>query len=71
MINNFIARIAAILGAALTIFTIGNFLGRKTQKIKQLEEDFSDAAESKKRQENRRNDDIADVKRRMQKYVRK
>ena len=71
MIQNLFTRIAAIIGAALAIFTLGNFLGKKSQKIEQLEEDFTDAVESKKRQEIRRNDDISAVKRRMQKYIRK
>ena len=71
MIQNLLARLAAIAGAIITIFTLGNFYGKKSQKTKQLEEDFTDATESKKRQENRRNDDIAVVKRRMQKYIRK
>ncbi len=71
MIQNLFTRIATIIGAALAIFTLGNFFGKKSQKIEQLEEDFTDAVESKKRQENRRNDDISAVKRRMQKYIRK
>jgi len=71
MIPNLLARLAAIAGAMFAIFTLGNFYGKKSQKTKQLEEDFEDAIESKKRQENRRNDDISAVKRRMQKYIRK
>ena len=71
MIANLLARLAAISGAIIAIFTLGNFYGKKSQKTKQLEEDFTDAIESKKRQENRRNDDISTVKRRMQKYIRK
>ena len=71
MIPNLLARLAAIAGAIITIFTLGNLYGKKSQKTKQLEEDFEDAIESKKRQENRRNDDISAVKRRMQKYIRK
>ena len=66
-----LAKIAAIIGGIIAIFTIGNFFGKKSQKIKQLEENFEDATESAKRQENRRNDDISAVKRRMQKYIRK
>ena len=71
MIQNLLARLAAIVGAMIAIFTLGNFYGKKSQKTKQLEEDFSDAIESKKRQENRRGNDIFAVKRRMQKYIRK
>lgn len=71
MITNLLTRIAAIAGAILTIFTIGNFFGKKSQKTKQLEEDFTDAIESKKRQQIRRDNDIVAVRKRMQKYVRK
>lgn len=71
MISNLLSRIAAIAGAILAIFTIGNFLGKKAQQTKQLEEDFTDALESEKRQQIRRNDDIVAVRKRMQKYVRK
>lgn len=71
MIANLLARLAAISGAIIAIFTLGNFYGKKSQKTKQLEEDFTDAIESKKRQENRRDDDISAVKQRMRKYIRK
>lgn len=71
MIQNLIAKLAAIFGAIIAIFTIGNFYGKNSQKTKQLKEDFEDAIESKKRQENRRGDDISAVKQRMQKYIRK
>ena len=71
MIANLLARLVAIAGAIIAIFTLGNFYGKKSQKTKQLEEDFTDAIESKKRQENRRGDDISAIKRRMQKYIRK
>lgn len=71
MIQNLLARLAAIVGAMIAIFTLGNFYGKKSQKTKQLEENFSDAIESKKRQENRRSDDISAVRKRMQKYIRK
>ena len=71
MIKNLLTKFATIIGGILAIFIIGNFFGKKSQKTKQLEEDFTDATESKKRQENRRNDDISAVKRRMQKYIRK
>lgn len=66
-----LARMAAIAGAIIAIFTIGNFFGKKSQQIKQLEENFNDAVESKNRQANRRNDDISAVRKRMQKYIRK
>jgi hypothetical protein len=71
MIKDFLAKIVAIIGAILAIFTLGNFFGKKSQKIEQLEEDFTDALKSKKRQDIRKNDDIAAVRKRMQKYIRK
>ena len=71
MIANLLARLAAIAGAIIAIFTLGNFYGKKSQKTKQLEEDFTDAIESKKRQANRRDDDIVAVRKRMHKYIRK
>ncbi len=71
MIQNLLARLAAIAGAIIAIFTIGNFFGKKSQRTKQLEENFNDAVESKNRQANRRNDDIATVRDRMRKYIRK
>jgi hypothetical protein len=71
MIQNMLARLAAIVGAIIAIFTIGNFCGKKSQKTNQLEEDFTDAVDSKNRQANRRNDDISTVRKRMQKYIRK
>ena len=71
MIKNLFAQITAIIGTILAIFTLGNFFGKKSQKIEQLEEDFTDAVESKNRQANRRNDDISAVRKRMQKYIRK
>lgn len=71
MIKNLFTQIAAIVGAILAIFTLGNFFGKKSQKIEQLKEDFTDAVESKKRQNIRKNDDIVAVRKRMQKYIRK
>lgn len=71
MIANLLARLAAIAGAIIAIFTLGNFYGKKSQKTKQLEEDFTDAIESNKRQANRRDDDIVAVRKRMRKYIRK
>jgi len=71
MIKNLFTQIATIIGAILAIFTLGNFFGKKSQKIEQLKEDFTDAVESKKRQNIRKNDDIVAVRKRMQKYIRK
>ena len=71
MIKNLFTQIAAIVGAILAIFTLGNFFGKKSQKIEHLKEDFTDAVESKKRQNIRKNDDIVAVRKRMQKYIRK
>ncbi len=71
MIKNLFIQISAIVGAILAIFTLGNFFGKKSQKIEQLKEDFTDAVESKKRQNIRKNDDIVAVRKRMQKYIRK
>lgn len=71
MIKNLFTQIATIVGAILAIFTLGNFFGKKSQKIEQLKEDFTDAVESKKRQNIRKNDDIVTVRKRMQKYIRK
>ena len=71
MIQNMLVRLAAIAGAIIAIFTIGNFFGKKSQQTKQLEENFNDAVESKNRQANRRNDDIVTVRDRMRKYIRK
>jgi hypothetical protein len=71
MIRDLLTKAAAIIGAILAIFTIGNFFGKKSQKIEQLEENFTDAVDSKNRQANRRNDDISAVRNRMRKYIRK
>lgn len=71
MIRDLLTKAAAIMGAILAIFTLGNFFGKKSQKIEQLEENFTDAVESKNRQANRRNDDISAVRNRMRKYIRK
>jgi len=71
MIQNILIKLAAIAGGIIAIFTIGNLFGKKSQEINQLEESFEDTIKSTKRQENRRNDDISIVKRRMQKYIRK
>lgn len=71
MIKSLITRILAIFGAILTIFTIGRFSGKESATNKQLKENFNDAIKSKKRQELRKSDNIATVKQRMQKYIRK
>lgn len=71
MIKNLLTKLAAIFGGILAIFALGSFFGKKSQQTKQLEENFSDAIKSKKRQEIRKSDDISAVKRRMQKYIRK
>jgi hypothetical protein len=71
MIKNLLTKLATIFGGILTIFALGSFFGKKSQQTKQLEENFSDAIKSKKRQEIRKSDDISTVKRRMQKYIRK
>ncbi len=71
MIQNLLARLAAIASVVITIFTLGSFFGKRSQKIEQLKENFTDAIESKKRQNIRKNDDIASVRKRMQKYIRR
>lgn len=71
MIPNLLAKISAIACGIIAIFTLGNFYGKKSQKTKQFEENFNDAVKSKKRQQARKSDNISDVKRRMQKYIRK
>jgi hypothetical protein len=71
MIQNLLARLAVIASAIVAIFTIGNFFGKKSQQTKQLEANFTDAIESKKRQNIRKNNDIAIVRKRMQKYIRR
>jgi len=71
MIKNLFTQVATVIGAILAIFTLGNFFGKKSQKIEQFKEDFTDAVESKKRQNIRKNDDIVAVRKRMQKYIRK
>ena len=71
MIQNLLARLAAIAGVIIAIFTIGSFFGKRSQQNKQLKENFTDAIESKKRQNIRKSDDIIVVRKRMQKYIRK
>ena len=71
MIRNLLTKIAIIIGSILAIFTIVSFFGKKSQKIEQLKENFTDAIESKKRQNIRKNDDIAAIRKRMQKYIRR
>ncbi len=71
MIQNLLARLSAIAGTIVAIFTLGSFFGKRSQKTEQLKENFTDAIESKKRQNIRKNDDIAAVRKRMQKYIRR
>ncbi len=71
MIRNLLTKIAIIIGSILAIFTLGRFCGRKAERTEQLEKNITDAIESKKRQDIRKNDDIAAVRKRMQKYIRR
>lgn len=71
MINNLLTKIATIIGAILAIFTVGNFYGKNSQKSKTLENDINQALNSKNRQNRRKSDDIATIRKRMQNYVRK
>ena len=45
MIQSLLARLAAIAATIIAIFSLGNYLGKKSQKIKQFEEDFEDELE--------------------------
>ena len=71
MMKFLLTQLAILLGGIIISFGIGYFKGKNSQKTQELEENIKNAIESKKRQENRRNDDISAVKRRMQKYIRK
>jgi hypothetical protein len=71
MIETIIIKSVIFLAGICAIFGFGFFKGKKSAEIKQLKNNLEDAAKSKKRQANRRNDSIPTVKRRMQKYVRK
>ncbi len=71
MIINLLTKFIAIIGGILAIFTLGSFFGKRSQKTEQLEKNFTDAIESKKRQNIRKNDDITAVRKRMQKYIRR
>ena len=71
MIEAIIIKSVIFLAGICAVFGFGFFKGRKSVEIKQLKNNLEDAAKSKKRQANRRNDSIFTVKRRMQKYVRK
>ncbi len=71
MIETIIIKSVIFLAGICTIFGFGFFKGKKSAESKQLKNNLEDATESKKRQSNRRNDNISTVKRRMQKYVRK
>lgn len=70
MIQNLLARLAAIAATIIAIFSLGNYWGKKSQKNQQLSEDVNDALQSRKRQEDRRHDDINAIRKRMQKYLR-
>ena len=71
MIETIIIKSVIFLVGICGVFGFGFFKGKKSAEIKQLKNNLEDATESKKRQSNRRNDNISTVKRRMQKYVRK
>ncbi len=71
MIQNLLAKLSAIAGTIVAIFTLGSFYGKRSQKTEQLKENLTDAIESKKRQNTRKNDDITAVRKRMQKYIRR
>lgn len=71
MIETIVIKSVMFLAGICTIFGFGFFKGKKSVEIKQLKNNLKDAAKSKKRQSNRRNDNISTVKLRMQKYVRK
>ena len=64
-------KIMAILITILGIFSLGFLRGKDSQQSKQIKINLADAINSKKRQELRKSDDIAIVKHRMQKYIRK
>ena len=71
MMKDLFIKLGVIASAIITFFTLGIFFGKKSQKIEQLEENITDAVKSKKRQANRKDDDIAVIRKRMRKYVRK
>ena len=71
MIEGLMIKSMIFLAGICAIFSFGFFKGKKSEKIKQLKNNISDAKKSKKRQINRRNDSVSTVKRRMQKYIRK
>ena len=71
MLEGLIIKLMIFLAGICVIFGFGFFKGKKSEKIKQLKNNISDAKKSKERQNNRRNDSISTVKRRMQKYIRK
>ena len=71
MLEGLIIKSAIFLAGICASFGFGFFRGKKSEKIKQLKNNVSDAKKSKKRQINRRNDSVSTVKHRMQKYVRK
>jgi len=71
MIETIIIKSVIFLAGICASFGFGFFKGKKSEKIKQLKNNVSDAKKSKKKQINRRNDSISTVKRRMQKHIRK
>ena len=71
MLEGLIIKSVIFLAGICASFGFGFSKGKKSEKIKQLKNNVSDAKKSKKRQINRRNDSVSTVKRRMQKYVRK
>ncbi len=71
MIETIIIKSVIFLTGICTIFGFGFFKGKKSAETKQLKNNLEDAKKSKKRQTNRRNDNISTVKQRMQKYIRK
>ena len=71
MIETIIIKSVIFLAGICTSFGFGFFKGKKSEKIKQLKNNISDAKKSRKRQNNRRNDSVSTIRHRMQKYIRK
>lgn len=69
MIETMIIKSVIFLAGICTVFGFGFFKGKKSAEIKQLKNNLQDATKSKKRQVNRRDDNISTVKRRMRKYT--
>lgn len=66
-----IVELVILLSVILGILRYLYCQARKAEQIKQLTKYLEDAKKSKERQNHRRYDDIADVKHRMQNYLRK